>query len=140
MMKNQLAGLMKQAQAMQDQLEQAQAALAERTVTGTAGGDLVEATDGKGAIMAVRDAILSKRPFDLITIMLGTNDLKKRFSLSAFDIANGAGVLVNEVPTWRADQMPYGGIKASGVGREGLKSAMLDFTHERVMVLTGIDL
>jgi lysophospholipase L1-like esterase len=35
----------------------------------------------------------SHRPFDLITIMLGTNDLKKRFSLSAFDIAEGAGVL-----------------------------------------------
>lgn len=37
------------------------------------------------------------RPIDLITIMLGTNDLKKRFSLSAFDIANGAGVLVKLV-------------------------------------------
>ena len=34
------------------------------------------------------------KPLDLIIIMLGTNDLKKRFSLSAFDIANGAGVLV----------------------------------------------
>ena len=44
------------------------------------------------------------------------------------------------MPSYRADQMPYGGVKASGVGREGLKSAMLDFTHERVMVLTGIDL
>ena len=37
------------------------------------------------------------RPIDLITIMLGTNDLKKRFSLSAFDIANGVGVLVDVV-------------------------------------------
>lgn len=34
------------------------------------------------------------RPLDLVVIMLGTNDLKKRFSLSAFDIAEGAGVLV----------------------------------------------
>ena len=39
-----LQGLMAQAQAMQDQLEQAQAELAAKTVTGTAGGDLVEAT------------------------------------------------------------------------------------------------
>jgi lysophospholipase L1-like esterase len=37
------------------------------------------------------------RPIDLVIIMLGTNDLKKRFSLSAFDIANGAGVLVKVV-------------------------------------------
>ncbi len=35
------------------------------------------------------------RPLDLVVLMLGTNDLKKRFSLSAYDIANGAGVLVD---------------------------------------------
>ena len=35
------------------------------------------------------------RPIDLVVIMLGTNDLKMRFSVSAFDIANGAGVLVD---------------------------------------------
>jgi lysophospholipase L1-like esterase len=37
------------------------------------------------------------RPLDLVVIMLGTNDLKMRFSLSAYDIANGAGVLVDVV-------------------------------------------
>jgi len=37
------------------------------------------------------------RPLDLVIILLGTNDLKKRFSLSAYDIAQGAGVLVGEV-------------------------------------------
>ena len=37
------------------------------------------------------------RPFDLMTIMLGTNDLKKRFSVSAYDIASSAGVLVDIV-------------------------------------------
>ncbi len=37
------------------------------------------------------------RPIDLVIIMLGTNELKKRFSLSAYDIAEGAGVLVNIV-------------------------------------------
>jgi aldehyde dehydrogenase (NAD+) len=50
------------------------------------------------------------------------------------------GVLVNETPTFRADQMPYGGVKASGWGREGVRSAMLDLTHERVLVLTGLAL
>ena len=39
----------------------------------------------------------SHKPLDLVVIMLGSNDLKKRFSVSAFDIANGAGVLVNIV-------------------------------------------
>jgi acyl-CoA reductase-like NAD-dependent aldehyde dehydrogenase len=50
------------------------------------------------------------------------------------------GVIVGDVPSYRADQMPYGGVKDSGVGREGLRSAMDDYTDERVMVLTGLDL
>jgi len=44
----------------------------------------------------------SQRPLDLVIIMLGTNDLKCRFSLSAFDIAEGAGVLVDIVLSSRA--------------------------------------
>ena len=50
------------------------------------------------------------------------------------------GVIIGDVPSYRADQMPYGGVKESGVGREGLRSAMADFTYEKVMVLTGLDL
>jgi acyl-CoA reductase-like NAD-dependent aldehyde dehydrogenase len=50
------------------------------------------------------------------------------------------GVIVGDVPSYRADQMPYGGAKRSGVGREGVKYAMHDYTYERVMVLTGLDL
>ncbi|MCW2780025.1 MAG: aldehyde dehydrogenase [Marmoricola sp.] len=50
------------------------------------------------------------------------------------------GVIVGDAPSYRADQMPYGGVKESGVGREGVKYAMADFSYERVMVLTGLDL
>jgi acyl-CoA reductase-like NAD-dependent aldehyde dehydrogenase len=50
------------------------------------------------------------------------------------------GVIVGDVPSYRADQMPYGGVKGSGVGREGVASAMDDYTEPRVMVLTGIEL
>ncbi|WP_028192559.1 aldehyde dehydrogenase family protein [Salinispora pacifica] len=46
------------------------------------------------------------------------------------------GVIVGDVPSYRADQMPYGGVKASGVGREGVRSAMDDYTEPRVLVLT----
>jgi acyl-CoA reductase-like NAD-dependent aldehyde dehydrogenase len=49
-------------------------------------------------------------------------------------------VIVGDVPSFRADQMPYGGVKGSGVGREGIRSAMADLTEERVMVLTGLEL
>jgi acyl-CoA reductase-like NAD-dependent aldehyde dehydrogenase len=50
------------------------------------------------------------------------------------------GVIVGDVPSYRADQMPYGGTKGSGVGREGPRAAMEDLTEERVLVLTGLDL
>ncbi|KUP95483.1 aldehyde dehydrogenase family protein [Thermobifida cellulosilytica] len=48
------------------------------------------------------------------------------------------GVIIGDVPSYRADQMPYGGIKKSGVGKEGVRSAMDDLTDERVLVLTGV--
>ncbi|MBB6172977.1 aldehyde dehydrogenase (NAD+) [Nocardiopsis mwathae] len=50
------------------------------------------------------------------------------------------GVVIGDVPTFRADQMPYGGVKKSGVGKEGVRPAMEDLTYERVLVLTGVDL
>ncbi|MFE4641333.1 aldehyde dehydrogenase family protein [Streptomyces sp. NPDC056730] len=50
------------------------------------------------------------------------------------------GVIIGDVPSYRADQMPYGGAKQSGVGREGVRFAMDDYTYERVMVLTGLAL
>ena len=47
------------------------------------------------------------------------------------------GVLVNEVPTFRADQMPYGGVKDSGNTREGPAHAVLELTEERLVTLQG---
>ena len=58
----------------------------------------------------------------------------------AHRILDVGGVIVGDVPSYRADQMPYGGLKGSGIGREGLASAMEDYTEPRVMVLTGLDL
>ncbi|MFJ7949707.1 aldehyde dehydrogenase family protein [Streptomyces sp. NPDC096354] len=50
------------------------------------------------------------------------------------------GVIIGDVPTYRTDSMPYGGTKESGIGREGVRWAMDDFTYERVMVLSGLTL
>ncbi len=43
-------------------------------------------------------------------------------------------VLVNESTSWRADQMPYGGVKDSGIGREGVRSAIAEMTDERLLI------
>lgn len=53
----------------------------------------------------------------------------------AADNLEYGGVLINEVPTFRVDNMPYGGVKDSGFGREGLKYAMEEMTEIRLVVL-----
>ena len=67
-----------------------------------------------------------------------TRDVAVAFR-AARDLRVG-GVIVGDVPSYRADQMPYGGTKGSGIGREGLRSAMEDYTEPRTLVLTGLDL
>jgi aldehyde dehydrogenase (NAD+) len=50
------------------------------------------------------------------------------------------GVIVNDMSAFRADQMPYGGSKDSGYGREGLRYAMEEMTEPRIMVLSNVPL
>jgi len=54
----------------------------------------------------------------------------------AFERLEVGAVLANEVPTWRYDPMPYGGVKASGIGREGVRSAIEHMTEPRLLVLS----
>jgi acyl-CoA reductase-like NAD-dependent aldehyde dehydrogenase len=56
-------------------------------------------------------------------------------ALRAVRTLDFGGVLVNEVPTWRADQMPYGGLRDSGNTREGPLYAVREMTEERLVIL-----
>ena len=62
-----------------------------------------------------------------------TNDL--RLAWRAFEQLEVGGVIINDAPTWRVDHMPYGGVKGSGFGREGLRYAIADMTEERLLAL-----
>ncbi|MEZ4269431.1 MAG: aldehyde dehydrogenase family protein [Myxococcota bacterium] len=53
----------------------------------------------------------------------------------AFETLEVGAVLISEVPTFRVDHMPYGGVKDSGLGREGLRYAIADYSEERMLVL-----
>jgi glyceraldehyde-3-phosphate dehydrogenase (NADP+) len=53
----------------------------------------------------------------------------------AFDELEVGGVIVNDVPTYRIDNMPYGGVKESGLGREGVRWAVEEMTELRLLVL-----
>ncbi|MCL3779037.1 aldehyde dehydrogenase family protein [Prolixibacteraceae bacterium JC049] len=52
----------------------------------------------------------------------------------AFDRLDVGGVIINDVPTFRVDHMPYGGVKDSGLGREGVKYAMHDMLEPKILV------
>jgi len=61
-----------------------------------------------------------------------TNDIRE--SDMAFNEIECGGVILNDVPTLRFDHMPYGGVKDSGSGREGVKYAIMDYMEARILV------
>ena len=69
---------------------------------------------------------------------LFTNDINRAFQ--AHRTIQVGGLIVNDVSAFRADQMPYGGAKDSGFGREGLRYAMEEMTEPRIMVLSHVPL
>jgi acyl-CoA reductase-like NAD-dependent aldehyde dehydrogenase len=66
-----------------------------------------------------------------------TRDLFKMFD--AWDRLDVGGVVINDVPSYRVDNMPYGGVKDSGLGREGIRFAMEDMTEIRNLVIRRRD-
>jgi len=56
----------------------------------------------------------------------------------AFNKLDVGGVVINDVPSIRVDSQPYGGVKESGLGREGIKYAIEDMTELKVMVLRNV--
>jgi acyl-CoA reductase-like NAD-dependent aldehyde dehydrogenase len=81
-------------------------------------------------LQAVFDAI-SASPYGL---QCGIFTRSIETGLRAVRSLRVGGVIINGTSTWRTDQMPYGGIKASGIGREGPRYAMRDMTEERFVL------
>ena len=98
-----------------------------------------------GPVMLVNSISSTQEGFDIVNdspfgLQAGvfTHDVQTAF-LAHSELEVG-GVIIGDVPTFRSDQMPYGGVKASGVGKEGLLHAMRDLTHERILVLSDLAL
>ena len=77
-------------------------------------------------------ALLNNSPYGLQAGVF-TQDINRIFS--AFRELEVGAVLANEIPTFRADHMPYGGVKDSGLGREGVRYAIEEMTEPRLLVL-----
>ncbi|MBU0479685.1 MAG: aldehyde dehydrogenase family protein [Proteobacteria bacterium] len=84
-------------------------------------------TDFAAALTEINDS-----PFGLQAGIF-TRDIYKAHQ--AWDTLEVGGVIIGDVPSWRADQMPYGGVKESGLGREGIRYAIEDMTELRLMVV-----
>jgi acyl-CoA reductase-like NAD-dependent aldehyde dehydrogenase len=84
-------------------------------------------TEFKDALAEVNDS-----KFGLQTGVF-TRDLYKM--LEAWDHLDVGGVVIGDVPSYRVDNMPYGGVKDSGLGREGVRFAMEDMTEIRNLVI-----
>jgi acyl-CoA reductase-like NAD-dependent aldehyde dehydrogenase len=64
-----------------------------------------------------------------------THDINK--IQRAWEELDVGGVMINEVPSFRVDHMPYGGTKDSGLGREGIRWAIESMTEPRLLVIRG---
>ena len=84
-------------------------------------------TDFEAAMAEVNDSVFG------LQAGIFTRDIQK--SLYAWDYLDVGGVVIGDVPSWRVDNMPYGGVKDSGLGREGIKFAMEDMTEIRNLII-----
>ncbi|MEH1014172.1 aldehyde dehydrogenase family protein [Micromonospora sp. CPCC 206060] len=89
-------------------------------------------TDDRAGFAAINDSAYG--------LQAGVFTHRVDVAFAAHRVLDVGGVIIGDVPSYRADQMPYGGVKGSGVGREGLRSAMDDYTDPRVMVFTALEL
>jgi len=62
-----------------------------------------------------------------------TKDLYKAHQ--AWDVLEVGGVIIGDIPSWRVDHMPYGGVKNSGLGREGIRYSIEDMSEPRLLVI-----
>ncbi|MEP4484228.1 MAG: aldehyde dehydrogenase family protein [Halioglobus sp.] len=88
---------------------------------------LSEFTDFDDALASINDSDFG------LQAGIFTRDLYKMNR--AWDTLEVGGVVIGDVPSWRVDNMPYGGVKDSGLGREGVKFAIEDMTELRLLVI-----
>jgi len=84
-------------------------------------------TDFNYALAEVNDSVFG------LQAGIFTRDIYKAHQ--AWDTLDVGGVVIGDVPSWRVDNMPYGGVKDSGLGREGIKFAMEDMTEIRNLII-----
>jgi acyl-CoA reductase-like NAD-dependent aldehyde dehydrogenase len=80
------------------------------------------------------DEALTKINDSKFGLQAGLFTASQKFVHQAFETIEVGGLIINDVPTFRADNMPYGGVKMSGLGREGVRYAMESYSERRTLV------
>jgi aldehyde dehydrogenase (NAD+) len=106
---------------------------------------LIATNEVFGPVLTVTAFDTIEQAFDLVNaskygLQAGVFTTSIETAFAAHQHLEVGGVIIGDVPTFRADQMSYGGWKASGQGREGVATAMADLTDDRLLVLTGLPL
>jgi len=144
----------KEARRLDDWIQEAVAAGAKVLCGGKRNGAMLEATvlenvapDEKVNCMEAFGPVVTVQPYETfdeairlvnasefgLQAGLFSNDIHK--AMRAWDELEVGGVLINEVSSFRVDNMPYGGVKDSGLGREGIRYAIEDMTEVRLLVI-----
>jgi glyceraldehyde-3-phosphate dehydrogenase (NADP+) len=84
------------------------------------------------------DEGLSRVNDSVFGLQAGVFTMNLEHALQAFDRLDVGGVIINDIPVYRIDHMPYGGVKDSGLSREGLRYAIEDMTEIRLMVVNQL--
>jgi glyceraldehyde-3-phosphate dehydrogenase (NADP+) len=84
------------------------------------------------------DAALDQVNDSVFGLQAGVFTSSLEHALQAFDRLDVGGVILNDIPVYRIDHMPYGGVKDSGLSREGLRYAIEDMTETRLMVVNRL--
>ena len=98
--------------------------------------EIISAEAGKTITEATGEA---SRSGDLIRLAAfeGTQLYGDAGAVRAIREIDAGNVHINWTPLWRADLMPYGGLKASGIGKEGPRSAVAEMTDVKTVILHG---
>lgn len=81
------------------------------------------------------DAALERVDDSMFGLQAGIFTDSMSRAMHAWDVLDVGGVVIGDVPSWRVDNMPYGGVKDSGLGREGVRYAIEDMTEIRLLVV-----
>ena len=109
-------------------------------VTGTSPGMRIEDEEAFAPLITVNpyrtfNEALERANTSAYGLQLGvfTNDINR--VMTAFERGRVGGVVINDIPGFRADHMPYGGVKGSGTGKEGPRYAIRELTEEKLLVI-----